>query len=461
MEMSFSTKLKVAFYCIKQAITKPSFNEYKPKSLDFVKYTVPEMQRMMDPNDKPIFFKPELAAWCVAGDYDTIRNMLRDPRLSIRFPDWKFAENKAESAMSELEKLNANLLMSLPKESHARVRRAAGPAFSPRTVENLADDIQAIIDDELDKVGPEFDLSALTAAIPLRVITAYIGIPRQYYDELEQVSNSILSSYDPTVHVDIAKANHGLQIIKNVIDEKEQEARALIEEYEKSDKSISAAEFIANRSKDFLTSLMVGVVQREQADDGSPIYITKAEALSVVGAALAAGPDTTKHHINWALIAMLQNPEVIGKILNDPDPKHPIMERAILEGYRWNHLGHSGAVRFALEDVEYFGQTIKKGEMIRIMNCAAVYCPNKFPEPLKYDIDRDNQSEIVLFGLGPHFCLGHAIAKKITSQTIWSILNRFPNLEMLEEPKLKDHFIVRDVAQLRVRAQQESLKKAG
>lgn len=444
MEMSLTKKARIGWYCLKQAITKPTFSDYAPhKGQAFYANPIPAFKRVM--SDKPIFFSPHQAAWCVGGNMETIRKMVRDPRLSISFPDWKFADPKPYDEMTELEKLNANLLMSMPDADHKRVRRLAAPAFNPRTVENLTEDTQTIIDTELDKIDGPFNLPDLTAIIPLKVITAYIGVPEDCYSQLEQVSNSILSSYDPKVAVDQDKANQGLEMIKQLIDEKEAQAQKLIEQYESSSVNLNSSldDYVTANSKDFLTSLMIKVIREDEGQK-----ISKAEALSLIGSTLAAGPDTTLHHINWALIAMLKNPEVIPRILQDESKQ--TLERAILEGYRWDHFAHSGGVRFAKEDVEYFGQTIKKGEMIRIMNCAAVTCEKKFPNPLQYNIDRENLNELVVFGIGPHYCLGAAMASKITSMTIWSFLQRFPNTKILEEPLYKNHYVARHIERLMV-----------
>lgn len=440
--------MKVALYSIKNGITKPTFSEYAPHKLAFYENMVPTMNRILDIHDKPVFFNPRQAAWCIGGDYDVIKSLYTDKRLSIRFPDWRFAENKPESEMTPLEKLNSNLLMSMAPEDHSRVRKAAGPAFSPRTVKNLHNDIQAIIDEELDKLESQFDLTTVTEAIPMRVITAYIGVSDKHYTDLDELSKSITSSYDPTIVYDKKKALHGLEVIQQAIREKEQLVHTLIAEHADSGDTASIEDYIADRSKDFLTSLMLKSVQAGKGENGESIYVTHKEALSLVGSSLAAGPDTTKQHLNWVLIALMRNSEAITRILADETSE--TLDHAIIEGYRSEHLAHSGSVRFALEDFEIYGQKIEKGEMIRIMNCAAVYSPAKFPDPLTFNLDRDNLGDLVVYGLGRHFCLGHAIAKKITSMTVLSILRKFPDLKMDEKPIFRKHFITRDIQRLMV-----------
>jgi hypothetical protein len=74
MEMSFWKKAQIALYCIKQSLTKPTFTAYAPhKTQQFYANPVPVFKRMMDVNDKPIFFSAHQAAWCVGGNYETVR----------------------------------------------------------------------------------------------------------------------------------------------------------------------------------------------------------------------------------------------------------------------------------------------------------------------------------------------------------------------------------------------------
>jgi cytochrome P450 len=278
----------------------------------------------------------------------------------------------------------------------------------------------------------------------LLALAKYIGVPPDFQNEFEGLSLSILSNYDPTLKFDIDLAMAGLSMIKGLIEEKKNDAQSLITDYENMNNTeFSLDEYVADKTKDFLTSLMIKVIK---SDEGQKI--TEAEALSLVASALAAGADTTLHHINWAISNILKNPQVIPEILADDSKK--LLDNAVVEAFRWDNLAHSGSVRFALEDIEIYGQKIKKGEMIRPLNCGTFRDPNIFEDPDEFNIHRKNLKDVYTFGVGPHYCLGAAMAKKITQLTIWSFLKRFPNAKIVSKPTFQNHFIIRNMTHLMI-----------
>ena len=443
MEMSLAKKIQIGWYCLVRSLNSPTYKGYNPDDVESL-YLDPYPVYRDILNHHTIFFNPRQAAWVVGGDFDTVKSLMHDSRLSIRFPEWKFAPKTQYEKMNELEKLNANLLMSMPVESHSRIRRLASPAFNPRQVENLSADIQAIVDRELDKITGPFNLTDFSSSVPLLALAKYIGVPDNFQEAFEGLALSILSNYDPTLKIDQALAMKGLRMIQGLIKKKKAIAANLIAAYENQDNSEETLDgFVQSQTKEFLTALMVKVLKSDQGQT-----ISEQEALSLVASALAAGIDTTKHHINWALSGILKHPEVISDILAD-DSK-TTLNNAITEAFRWDNLGHSGSVRFATEDLTINGQLIRKGEMVRPLNCGTFRDPSVFENPDVFDIRRQNLKEVYTFGIGPHYCLGAAMAKKITECTIWSFLKRFPNARLDGEPTFQKHFIIRNIISMPV-----------
>jgi cytochrome P450 len=63
--------------------------------------------------------------------------------------------------------------------------------------------------------------------------------------------------------------------------------------------------------------------------------------------------------------------------------------------------------------------------------------PEYFSEPEKFDVSREFSPDI-LFGYGPRFCIGAALAKRQLYLTMTELMKRFPNIELAEEP-LRDN----------------------
>jgi len=66
--------------------------------------------------------------------------------------------------------------------------------------------------------------------------------------------------------------------------------------------------------------------------------------------------------------------------------------------------------RFAIEDFEFHGKPIRKGQMLILSLGGASHDAEVYPDPETFDIDRAPK-ELLTFGVGSHFCLGSNLAK--------------------------------------------------
>jgi hypothetical protein len=66
--------------------------------------------------------------------------------------------------------------------------------------------------------------------------------------------------------------------------------------------------------------------------------------------------------------------------------------------------------RTATADVELGGQAIREGDMIAMNFTVANFDPKMFPDPLRFDIDR-NPNDSLAFSYGPHRCIGIFLAR--------------------------------------------------
>lgn len=91
-----------------------------------------------------------------------------------------------------------------------------------------------------------------------------------------------------------------------------------------------------------------------------------------------------------------------------------------------------GITRNALESFEFQGYRINKGENVIVFTTADHTNSEFFPEPKKFDIDRNNternefkQTVFAPFGKGPHNCLGASLAEIILPLNMGLIFSRF------------------------------------
>jgi cytochrome P450 len=145
---------------------------------------------------------------------------------------------------------------------------------------------------------------------------------------------------------------------------------------------------------------------------------------------LIAGHETTVNLIANGTLALLQHPEQMRKLRDDP---------ALIPGAIEEILRYSGPVdatlnRWAAEAIEWKdGRVIEPGDVIIPLLLAANRDPEKFENPDQFDITRDPNPHIA-FGQGIHFCLGAPLARMEGAIAIRALLERLPNLALNMNP---------------------------
>jgi cytochrome P450 len=105
----------------------------------------------------------------------------------------------------------------------------------------------------------------------------------------------------------------------------------------------------------------------------------------------------------------------------------------VAEIIRWQTpLSHMR--RTALEDVEFQGKTIKKGDKVVMWYVSGNRDENVFENPDHFVVDRPNARAHVSFGFGLHRCMGNRLAE-MQLRVLWEeIQKRFESIEVVGEP---------------------------
>jgi len=106
--------------------------------------------------------------------------------------------------------------------------------------------------------------------------------------------------------------------------------------------------------------------------------------------------------------------------------------------------------RTATEDAEIAGQRIAKDEKVVMWYGAANRDPEMFPNPDRFDLERDNIDKHLAFGHGVHKCLGNRIAQMQLKMAYERILERFPNIHWTGRQKISPIILVHAISSLQV-----------
>jgi cytochrome P450 RapN len=163
------------------------------------------------------------------------------------------------------------------------------------------------------------------------------------------------------------------------------------------------------------------LVQARDNDD----RLTETELVDFGMALLLGGFETTANQIANFVAVLPRYPDHLAQLRADPE----LVPAAIEELLRMMPLGlHGGFVRIAMEDVELSGGTVRKGEAILAELHAANRDPEVFERPDELDFHRE-QNPHLIFGFGPHHCVGAQLARLELQVALGTLLARFPALD--------------------------------
>jgi cytochrome P450 len=136
-----------------------------------------------------------------------------------------------------------------------------------------------------------------------------------------------------------------------------------------------------------------------------------------------AGLDTVAAAIGLDLYYLATSPEQQQKLRDDPT----MIPSAVEEMFR--AFPTIGVLRVATRDVEFLGAPIKKGDWVLCGTYIANRDPREFPDPDAIDFSREDNRH-VLFGYGPHRCLGSHLARRELIIGIEEFLARLPTFRI-------------------------------
>ncbi|UHH33107.1 cytochrome P450 [Pseudomonas veronii] len=284
---------------------------------------------------------------------------------------------------------------------HEASRHLLGRAFTPRSIEALRADIQAVTDELLATMGPSAELmSRLFNQVPARVLAMLYGIPKKDALKLRRWTDVILmflvGNLDPANTP--GAAAQGLEemyaYFGNLIERRRQAPR------------------------DDLVSRVIAAAGPDTSTD---------DLLAQVAFVLVAGYTTSADMLGIGLWYLLTNPAQLNALLADGS----LMKPAIEEMLRIDPSGQFSH-RVVTQDIELRGQTLRKGDLVYLIRAAANRDPEHFADPDRFNIQRAKNDHLA-FGRGVHFCLGPALFRLEAEVVFSSLLKRFPNLRLLEK----------------------------
>ena len=144
----------------------------------------------------------------------------------------------------------------------------------------------------------------------------------------------------------------------------------------------------------------------------------------------SAGHDTTKDAISGGLRALIENPDQLARLRDQPE----LMPTAVEEMIRWT-TPVKEFMRTATADTTVRGVPISAGESVYLAYVSGNRDEEVFDDPFRFDITREPNKHLA-FGYGVHFCLGAALARMEMNSLFNELIARLDSIELAGSPEL-------------------------
>ena len=299
-----------------------------------------------------------------------------------------------------LRALSRNML-DLDEPDHRRLRNLVQKAFTPRVVEEMRPRIERIATKLLDAIDRRGNNAAeliadYAAPLPVTVIAELLGVANDDRQKFHRWSNAIVAA-DTSVWHKVRAIPFGLAFIMFL--------RRLIRQRR------------AALQDDLLSRLI------EVQDEGD--HLSADELLAMCFLLLVAGHETTVNLIGNGVLALLENPEQMQRLREQP----ALIAAAVEEMLRYSSPLQLATERYAIAPVKVGEVTIPRGALVYVVLASGNRDETRFSCPAEFQPDRQPNRHLA-FGHGIHYCLGAPLARLEGEIAIRRLLERFSEIRL-------------------------------
>ena len=350
---------------------------------------------------------PNHGFWSVTRYHDIVR-VLRD---SETFTSERFTN--LEEVDAEQEEARRSLLET-DGARHRALRRLLQGQFTPAAVAQYETFLRGLTATTLDNAFSqgEFDFVGEVASdFPINVLAKLLDVPVEDNKQLIDWGNRMIGFDDPE-HADV------------LINDPESEKYRLVPFRSPAALEVFAyGDALAKERRGKNGTDLVSVLVNGDMSDG--IALSERDFHTNFLLLVVAGNETTRHTISHTMINLIQNPDQLTKLQENPE----LIPWAVEEFLRFASPVYHFR-RTATKDVEIHGQSIKSGEKIVTWFASGNRDSSIFERANEFDVTR-NPNEHMTFGRGgPHMCLGNALARIELRVMFEDLISRIDSMEL-------------------------------
>ena len=327
--------------------------------------------------------------------YDEVQKMLRHPKLRQGSHLWPQHNGVTTGKFATWW---CNMLLCVEGDTHARLRRMANPAFSPKLIADLQPKFQVLANRLIDQFHARGEcdfIAEFTEPYATGVICDLLGLPFEKWRELADIAADMGLALGVTFQQDLPKIEAAIAKLFAYAEELVADRRA-------------------NPSPDF-----IGLLVKANAEN--PDQLPEQEMLDMIVLAIFGGIDTTRNQIGLAMDMFIQNPEQWALLGARPE-----LAKAAVEEVMRTRPTTTWVTRAATEDFEFQGLQIAEGTTLHLWGQAAATDPAAMENAESFDITAARKPHFG-FGGGTHHCLGHFIARGDMTAALALMAQRMKN----------------------------------
>ena len=298
-----------------------------------------------------------------------------------------------------------NNFISMDQPRHDEQRKAVAPVTGPSNLAALESVIReraVLIVEQLPEGEPIDWVEKVSTELTIQMLTTLFDFPFKDRYKLARWSDISTASVDSGIVESLEQRNRELQECFDYF-------MALWE--------ARKANPVGN---DLLSMLLRGKATRDMPQE---------EFFGNLLLLIVGGNDTTRNSITGGVLALNQYPEEFKKLNADPS----LISNMVAEIIRWQ-TPVTYMRRTALEDVNFEGHNIRKGDKVAMWYASGNRDTEVFESPHELQIDRKNARAHLSFGFGIHRCMGNRLAE-MQVRVLWeALLPRISSIEVVGEP---------------------------
>jgi len=350
--------------------------------------------------------------------YQDVRQVLSDHRFSRQLTAPDAARVSADEGVTFDETPTP-----ATGPGHLRWRRLVGSTFSARRMAAIRPRIAAMAEQLLDEMLAEGQPADLIRGfgfpLPVWVICDLLGLPTADRDRFAYWSSTMLNvTHHSREEIDTALAEFDDYLLTHIAAKRAAPADDLLSE----------------------------LITVADAEDGR---LSEAELISTGQILLAAGHETTANMIGKMIAMLLADRRRWDQLRTDES----LIASAVEESLRFDANFGFGIPRYLSEPIEVAGSSLPRGTTVVCNVSAANRDEQTFAGTESMNLSRSPNPHLA-FGVGPHSCLGQALARVELQVALEVLLRRVPTLDLavaVDDLDRREGLIVGGLVELPVR----------